>query len=440
MGFASATSLPQCFSAVLFNYAVAGVLSLGPRCHGPEFKAHDAQAIQCFAAYFEGISYLRQRISVIVARTLVDHVETILLIHSSIEDTSPLRTEEALKALYHVIGNLRTKISESSARQLPCLFIAALTLVKSVDRNVAAMGTWIRESKDDVIVQSIPRITESLCRQGAALVLPRSPECSLFRMLARSASVDSHFDLVAKILLSYAIPSSNPCVESRMLALSSLHLVLTQRTLKLPERFCNTTIQGAVFHNLAWSPGNLAACVRKGALVLLCHILRSVSVEDQEASLITIGSELTTRVVVLLGDPDSALRQLVISCLDLLFERLGGCLSIAVIEESCQHILRCLDDCSNELRVATCGCFQRCLKCAARTELSPHLTEHFVDQLLPHLDDDCEEVHAAVFHTLVAVISRTGKAAIRIERRFREVKALVSAYCYFWSRNGDGKV
>mmetsp|Transcript_25571 Transcript_25571/g.82786 ORF Transcript_25571/g.82786 Transcript_25571/m.82786 type:complete len:605 (-) Transcript_25571:1519-3333(-) len=239
--------------ASLANYAAAGLLNFLPTSIGAFRAIQASRAVQFIAACVQTI-FCARRMSILLARMLVDHVETIAHIHCSVADTVQCATAVTHHALCRFTKVLiELVLPSASDGEVSLLLIVSVMLLKSSGLRVAPSSGPLH----DLVARNITTISARACQQMKAPFLPRAPEWVLLSSLIVSAptSAASNFDSVAGVIVLHADPSFNMITEGRISALSLLHLIMT--TSIVPDSTMKSIVEGSL-------------CVDGGRDVLAC--------------------------------------------------------------------------------------------------------------------------------------------------------------------------
>jgi hypothetical protein len=219
---------------------------------------------------------------------------------------------------------------------------------------------------------------------GGLLWENKDPSRRAFDALLRGATsaLGPSLDTVVAVLTAHVTMDCNPDLKLSMLCL--LEALLEFSPSHWPPLVVKL-VNDALMHNMVWKAGRVASTVRKVAIASFYSCLHRGYADRQ--TLFKIAPPLLPVLKTDLDDYDASTRELVCLSLDLMFRALPGALSEQPVLELYPALLKRLDDSSDLVRFAVCGCFLSFLRSAPPSAFAGTTIDYTLDQLLVHLDD-----------------------------------------------------
>jgi len=161
-------------------------------------------------------------------------------------------------------------------------------------------------------------------------------------------------------------------------------------------------VQQALTLNMVWKAGRVNSTVRKVSLACFYALLHKGYAD--RPTLFAVAPGLLPILKTDLDDFDASTRELVCLSLDIMFRHLPGALSEQPVMELYPTLLKRLDDSSDPVRVAVCGCFVSFFGAAPPAAFLGTTIDYCLDQLLVHLDDADPKMQHLIFEVLKATL------------------------------------
>ncbi len=175
--------------------------------------------------------------------------------------------------------------------------------------------------------------------------------------------------------------------------------------------FVERILDTVVVPNLVWQVGGMASALRKVSAAVLFSILRGNCITDE--IIFRVAPRLFSIVKANLSDDDSSLRELSISSMKLLLERLPNRLGEEALHDLYPELMKCLDDSFDSVRLETCDALKHFFKCSSRSNYDTAILSYICEQLFVHLDDPNPALKEKVFEVLVVLLDIDKKHVIK---------------------------
>lgn len=245
---------------------------------------------------------------------------------------------------------------------------------------------------------------------------------ALIRM-SGGQTVGEHFDLLLPILERFLTKDSadnNQTKEQVAAAFSTkiFFMALVESIVSnksFPKHsihlFAERLLLVTVIPNLVWQVGGMASALRKVSAAVLFAILQGDCTTD--LIMYKISPQLLPILKSSLSDDDTSLRELVISCMVTVFEKIPGALGEEAIHQLYPDLMKCLDDSSENVRYIACDALKPFLKCAPVSHYHGTAINYMVEYLFIHLDDPDPCFKEKIYHVLVVALDIDSNEVIK---------------------------
>lgn len=201
--------------------------------------------------------------------------------------------------------------------------------------------------------------------------------------------------------------------STRIFFMALIESIVTKPSLPKSEffPFVQRILDHVVIPNLVWQVGGMASALRKVSAAVLFSILQGHCITDQ--IVFNVAPRLIPLIKSNLTDDDSSLRELSISTMSLLLEKLHNRLGEEAVQDLYPDLMKCLDDSCNSIRFEACETLQHFFKCSTETNYHGTMISYITENLFIHLDDPNPAFKERIFHVLVALLNIDKKGVIK---------------------------
>ncbi|KAJ7305890.1 hypothetical protein JRQ81_010256 [Phrynocephalus forsythii] len=187
------------------------------------------------------------------------------------------------------------------------------------------------------------------------------------------------------------------------------------------SNYLEIVIKDILAPNLRWQAGRTAATIRTMAISCLWALISSELLSSEEMQ--SVGDQLLSEVLTTLGEDSKMTRLLSCRIVGMLLECGGKRFDLAKI---CSELLSCLEDASNDVRLAAASALTRWFKCIQGDEEKALLKaniEAAYQILLVHLDDPDQNIQSAILGKPFSKWWVSENAHHRLWRSWRDISA-----------------
>ena len=175
--------------------------------------------------------------------------------------------------------------------------------------------------------------------------------------------------------------------------------------------FAERFLQVAIIPNLVWQVGGMASALRKVSAAVLFSILEGDCTTD--LIIFKVTPQLLPLLKSSLTDDDTSLREIAISSMEILFDKLPGVLGEEAIHQLYPDLIKCLDDSAESVRYAACDTLKTFLKCAPAKHYEGTAISYIVEYLFINLDDHDHSFKEKVYGVLVVALDIDSNEVIK---------------------------
>ena len=193
--------------------------------------------------------------------------------------------------------------------------------------------------------------------------------------------------------------------STRIFFMALIESIVTKPSLPKDEffPFVQRVLDHVVIPNMVWQVGGMASALRKVSAAVLFSILQGNCVTDQ--IVFNVAPRLIPLIKSNLTDDDSSLRELSISTMSLLLEKLPNRLGEEAVQDLYPDLMKCLDDSCNSVRFEACETLLHFFKCSIKSNFHGTMLLYITENLFIHLDDPNPAFKEKIFHVLVALLN-----------------------------------
>lgn len=175
--------------------------------------------------------------------------------------------------------------------------------------------------------------------------------------------------------------------------------------------FVENFLQVAIIPNLVWQVGGMASALRKVSAAVLFTILEGDCTTDLVIFKIT--PQLLPILKSSLTDDDTSLREMAISSMAIVLDKLPGALGEEAVHKLYPELIKCLDDNFESVRYAACDTLKNFLKCAPAKHFQGTAISYMVEYLFIHLDDPDPCFKEKIYEVLVGALDIDSNEVIK---------------------------
>lgn len=224
------------------------------------------------------------------------------------------------------------------------------------------------------------------------------------------STVAKNFDMILPIFQSRTAEDLRETSRGALKLMALLESTVSDSSFSiLMQPLALALVDDVIGPSLVWAPGGKAAALRKISSAALFSLLRGKSV--CATTLQKSAPHLLPILKTNASDEDDGTRELSLLSLGIIFELVPLTLSTKSMD-----ITNWLDDSSEAVRIAACGCLGHLLRAVPSEEFSGNFIDTIVEQLVIYLDDPSEPVAEACADLLREITVRIDPLIVATKR------------------------
>ena len=237
-------------------------------------------------------------------------------------------------------------------------------------------------------------------------------------------TIGKNFDLIIPIFTNCLIaPLPGMQVENEIISIHNYEnkiqvMALLESTISDPTLPCHLLqpyavqlINSTIVPNLHWRAGGKAAALRKLSTAVLFSLLRANAVPPP--SLFETFPHIVPIMKTNISDDDTSTRQLTCLSFAMILKSLPAQLSEDTVVSLYPSLLKCIDDCDENVRFAGCALISIFFEAAPPSHFQCGVYDNIVEQLLIHMDDPDPKMQQAILDVLRSSMKINKKTLIK---------------------------